>query len=920
MTVTELEVHNFYKANKKLSLANLVELFVESYPEYRNEETKHLYQRVKFTHRKVANYIKNKKKQEYARKLEKAESEKFPIFEERGSDVNVTVNENSTADREVDDLVHQLHSEISALKEENDSLKAQCTTLSSNVSETLSNYEELTSELQILAGRAELGIDSILESKDEELDEARYEIQELESKYFETKRKLDDAQKKVSKYCTRNIRRREERHMSDINKLKLEKKGMNATIRELTERIQQLNEEKQGLVENYEEEQDKVQLLLAEKVALQKRHSDLKIRKGKKIAKVEEEKEELKEEIDKQWNRIKTLEKANTDIQEIVDLCEREEIQTFSDGKFVTPLREVIIKLIGMNIGHRNIVPAIRTVVENLTSQKLGRLPSYGTVNKMVHEAKCLALIQAGKSMLQDKEGKAPSNILLEDATSKRRKTYNAVVIGTSEGLKQISLPNLARENAETLVEITKESFDEVASVLSELEGGEQVDIAKEMYKSVSGTMSDSCEVMKKFNKLMSEVIVKESGDEGRSVLDIKNHYCFLHVIINLGDDAMTNGLVDLDKCSLPSDHLEELHATATSTTYSAILLAARMMHQMGSEKYGKADLFNAFVGWSDESMQESEGARAQSLGSSRKGTQALAKSSYFEREVGNRAHITFHNGNALWYHKDDIARFIDLHKGDNTISEPMKTLERLLQSKVCLAGARALGIIKHCLTGPFQNAFDMKCNNIYEIVPYAIKLQEAFQRFSQNGTSLLENPQSVFEDIPLSNSQYTDSLYCNSDSEFDALTIMAIELVLKNMLIKFERYCKNYLAGGQHENASEQEKESMRNCPMTNRACESIMAKLDHYVKSKPNATPGFLEALTVFKGMELSKYDSLPEEEKEKQWVVARKYAQRNIENNKKKLSQLVKARQAILREKEIEKKQQASCKNKNDIKDSI
>eukprot|EP00112_Aurelia_sp_Birch-Aquarium-sp1_P024457 Seg7753.2 transcript_id=Seg7753.2/GoldUCD/mRNA.D3Y31 product="hypothetical protein" protein_id=Seg7753.2/GoldUCD/D3Y31 len=201
--------------------------------------------------------------------------------------------------------------------------------------------------------------------------------------------------------------------------------------------------------------------------------------------------------------------------------------------------------------------------------------------------------------MLRDKEGKAPSNILLEDATSKQRKTYNAAVIGTSEGLKQISLPNLARENAETLVDITQESFDEVASVLSECEGGEKVDIAREMYKSVSGTMSDSCEVMKKFNKLMSEVIVKESGVEERTILDIKNHYCFLHVIINLGDDAMTNGLVDLDKCSLPYNHLEGLHATSTSTTYSAILFAARMMHQMGSQNYGMADLFNAFAGCS---------------------------------------------------------------------------------------------------------------------------------------------------------------------------------------------------------------------------------------------------------------------------------------------------------------------------------
>ncbi len=54
-------------------------------------------------------------------------------------------------------------------------------------------------------------------------------------------------------------------------------------------------------------------------------------------------------------------------------------------------------------------------------------------------------------------------------------------------------------------------------------------------------------------------------------------------------------------------------------------------------------------------------------------------------------------------------------------------------------------------------------------------------------------------------------------------------------------------------------------------------------------------------------------PDEEKEKQWAVARKYAQRNIENNKKKLSQLVKARQAILREKEVEKSNKQVVKTK-------
>ena len=40
-----------------------------------------------------------------------------------------------------------------------------------------------------------------------------------------------------------------------------------------------------------------------------------------------------------------------------------------------------------------------------------------------------------------------------------------------------------------------------------------------------------------------------------------------------------------------------------------------------------------------------------------------------------------------------------------------------------------------------------------------------------------------------------------------------------------------------------------MRNCALTNRACESVMAGLDHYVKSKPNATPGFLEFIIMLK-----------------------------------------------------------------------
>ena len=219
---------------------------------------------------------------------------------------------------------------------------------------------------------------------------------------------------------------------------------------------------------------------------------------------------------------------------------------------------------------------------------------------------------------------------------------------------------------------------------------------------------------------------------------------------------------------------------------------------------------------------------------------------------MGDGAHITFHNGNVLWYNRKEILKFIDIHRADNIISEPMKTLERLLSVKVPLAGARALGIIKCCITGPFQHAFDKTCENIYDIVPYTVQTRAALQEYSVDAADLFEQPKSVllFEET--------------GDAEIDALTIMAMQLILRNVLIKFEKYCKQYLPGGEFENATEQDREDMRNCPLTNRACESVMATLDHYIKRKPNATPGFLESMIMLKSSDLSELDERSHEEK--------------------------------------------------------
>ena len=70
----------------------------------------------------------------------------------------------------------------------------------------------------------------------------------------------------------------------------------------------------------------------------------------------------------------------------------------------------------------------------------------------------------------------------------------------------------------------------------------------------------------------------------------------FSNIIINSGDDATKRGLFDLDKCCLSEDAYDNCHKRGNSTTYTAIYAAVCLLHQQGSEQYGKSGLFEAFL------------------------------------------------------------------------------------------------------------------------------------------------------------------------------------------------------------------------------------------------------------------------------------------------------------------------------------
>ena len=124
----------------------------------------------------------------------------------------------------------------------------------------------------------------------------------------------------------------------------------------------------------------------------------------------------------------------------------------------------------------------------------------------------------------------------------------------------------MVREDSEGLLKINEENIRKLANVLTRVEGKDEKECMKDLLSPIKGTMSDRCEIMKKFNHIFGEFRkeyldkMELTDEEKELVKNLEHHYCFLHVLINLGDDACKQGLVDFDKCTLNEETYAQFH------------------------------------------------------------------------------------------------------------------------------------------------------------------------------------------------------------------------------------------------------------------------------------------------------------------------------------------------------------------------
>ena len=381
MLASEKDVYEFFCQNEPLPpIADVLKLFITKYPEYSqcvdventgSPKSVNFYRRLLRVYEKVKGYIKNKNKKENKRKLEECEKQDFHLQAKVPR-----AAESSAGNTEINDRLQQ---EIIALKQENKELQKKYQDVAREAEESVSEYEEALNQMKIMVKKTEENFDEILvenmSAKGGELDVLRSKLCIIEEEFQLKEQKLLQAEQKVKKYCTKNQGRRENRHKSKIQELKVTNKSLISkaalTEERLNSEIRELTQEKELLESTLENEQLKVAELVRERINLKKNISSIKKKSASKENSQKQKLVEAENEVDKQWLRLKALEKSNADLQQLIDICEGEKLTTLNDGCYTDSIREVVIELLKMNISIRNISPAIQVVIEKLTNRTI---------------------------------------------------------------------------------------------------------------------------------------------------------------------------------------------------------------------------------------------------------------------------------------------------------------------------------------------------------------------------------------------------------------------------------------------------------------------------------------------------------------------------------------------------------------------
>ena len=197
---------------------------------------------------------------------------------------------------------------------------------------------------------------------------------------------------------------------------------------------------------------------------------------------------------------------------------------------------------------------------------------------------------------------------------------------------------------------------------------------------------------------------------------------------------------------------------------------------------------------------------------------------------MANKYLLTYLLGGAVYYHLDDLKEFQPTLETENFL---VTSIRSDLNTKVYIAGFRALGIFNKLVSGPVYRKVEEKVH-IFSLNPMWNDLKVKLDCCSKNAHEMLSG-EALLENVDLSKDVVFDTLFAETnDPELDLLTQECLELICCCCVTMINRQLKDQLPGGKYHQPSTDVMKETEKCHTTNILSERDFAQIGKSNRNK--------------------------------------------------------------------------------------
>ncbi|XP_033646385.1 uncharacterized protein LOC117305613 [Asterias rubens] len=366
---------------------------------------------------------------------------------------------------------------------------------------------------------------------------------------------------------------------------------------------------------------------------------------------------------------------------------------------------------------------------------------------------------------------------------TKKRKGYTTFLASTDAGTVGISLHDIHTESAESLLEETKDTLDELI-MLNIKDDPKQT---LKLLAKIKNTMTDRCIVNKayitKLEKWRAAALPQvtdnweEIDDDVKHQLStINDLFCGKHLVLNLQEYAASAlyewERIEADDGKLGRENKMLWSRGKESTTLLTVRSFCNLLGPECDEQSGMVEDFKSVLK-----------------------THHQCKS-HLQSYRGNRFNIPFQNSAAVFHHREHfntLCSSLDSKREENMF---VKCLKLDLQDEIILAGMRAMGIISQHITTPLMQMVESNLH-VLDTDKFYTRLHQKVQEWMIDPSPLVNDSTILFPEFPPVKNEIHTSLYERTTGNIENLTKQALSVIMHNLHVCISRQVADHLPGG---------------------------------------------------------------------------------------------------------------------------